>query len=160
MKIRKIWELLERFKNNCKSKGWKTSKNEDWVETENEYHNFVLVRSLHPSSFTRITSARRCAVREGVSYKVVEVRYLAWLLSNAPDKSLWAVLSENPEMLERTAIYDLSPLLKGENFCLKINKTESPVFQEFEKFLEQNGIQLKPIGNSEEKLGEYAVALG
>jgi len=65
----------------------------------------------------------------------------------------------NPEMLERTAIYDLSPLLKGENFCLKINKTESPVFQEFEKFLEQNGIQLKPIVNSEEKLGEYAVAL-
>lgn len=159
MKTRKIWKLLERFKKNCKSKGWKTSENEDWVEIENKYHNFLLVKSLHPSSFIRITSTRKCAVREGVSYRVVETDYLAWLLSNAPEKSLWKVLSENPEMLERTAIYDLSPLLKGEALCLKLNRTESRVFQEFERFLEENGINLKPIINSEKKLGEYAVAL-
>ena len=158
MRIRKIWELLKNFKNNCKFRGWTTSKNEDWVKIGNKYHNFILINTLYPSTFKRITSSRKCAIREGVSYRVVETEYLAWLLSNSPDQSIWELIYEDPEILNRTAIYDLSPIPKGKPFCLKINETKSPVFQEFEKFLEKNGIELKPI-HSNEKIKEYASIL-
>jgi hypothetical protein len=53
---------------------------------------------------------------------------------------------ENPDISKQTALYDLSPLLEGENTCAKLNHTESQVFQEFESFL-RNGfkIDLKPL---------------
>lgn len=156
MSLKKIWELLIKFKKNCESRGWRTSENEDWVEINNEYHNFVLVNNLYPSTFKRITFNRKFAIREGIAYRVVETHYMAWLLSSSPDKSLWGLLSENPEILTKTAIYDLSPVLKGKPLCLKINETKSPVFQEFEKFLKENGIEMKPIRSNEKH--SYALA--
>jgi hypothetical protein len=157
MSLKKIWELLKRFKKQCNCLGWKTSENEDWVEINNKYHNFVLVNTLYPSTFERITSNRKCAIRDGISYRVVETDYMAWLLSSSPDKSLWKLISENPEILTKTAIYDLSPILKGKSFCLKLNQTKSPVFQEFEKFLQENGIETRPLRSNEEH--KYALAL-
>ncbi|MEM3640976.1 MAG: hypothetical protein QXH37_03535, partial [Candidatus Bathyarchaeia archaeon] len=136
MKTSKVWEILRKFKELCKFRGWNTSENEDWVETDNKYHNFLLARNIHPSSFKSIAVNRKCVVREGLSYRVVEASYMAWLFSETPPENLPNIFLENPEFSKRVALYDLSPLTEGKNTCVKLNYTDSPVFQEFEKFLE------------------------
>lgn len=136
MKVSRVWDILRKFKEVCKFHGWRTSENEDWVETENKYHSFLLTRTVHPSSFKSIVSNRKCVVREGLSYRVVEASYMAWLFSEAPPESLINLFLENPDFSRKVALYNLSSIIKGGNACLKLNHTDSPVFQEFERFLE------------------------
>jgi len=146
MKMPKIYEILERFKDLCRSHGWKSSEKDDWIEIKNEYHNFLWTRDINPSSFKRIATNRKCVVREGLSYHVVEASYTAWLLSEAPSKTLVEAIFENPDFSKRIALYNLSPLLKGKNLGFKLNCTDSPVFEEFEEFLEKElKVELKPI---------------
>lgn len=133
----KVWEILEKFKGLCRLRGWKASESEDLIRVGDEYHNFLYARDIHPSSFKKIASNRKCAVKEGLSYRIVEAAYTAWLFLEPPSKTLLKDILENPEFAEHVAVYDLSPLLEGKNFCAKINETESPVFQEFENFLEK-----------------------
>lgn len=137
MKVPKVWEILEKFKSVCNRRGWKASENGDLIRIGEEYHNFLYARSVHPSSFKKIASSRKCAVQEGLSYNVVEAAYTAWLFLESPSKTLLREILENPEFCKHIALYDLSPLLEGKNFCAKINETESLVFQEFENFLER-----------------------
>ncbi|MEM4704860.1 MAG: hypothetical protein QXJ02_07325 [Candidatus Bathyarchaeia archaeon] len=136
MKVSKVWEILKKFKEICKFHGWRTSENEDWIETENKYHSFLLTRTVHPSSFKSIVSNRKCVVRECLSYRVVEASYMAWIFSESPPESLINIFLENPDFSRKVALYDLSPILKGGAACFKLNYTDSPVFQEFERFLE------------------------
>jgi hypothetical protein len=146
MKMPKVWEILEKFKNLCRLRGWKASENEDLVEVGDEYHTFLYARDVHPSSFKKIVSNRKCTVREGLSYKIVESSYTAWLFLEPPSKMLLRTIFENPEFAERIALYDISPLLEGKNLCTKVNMTESLVFQEFEHFLERElNVKVKPI---------------
>ena len=146
MKMPKIYEILERFKDLCRSHGWKSSEKDDWIEIKNEYHNFLWTRSINPSSFKRIAANRKCVVREGLSYRVVEASYTAWLLSEAPSKTLVEIIFENPDFSKRIALYNLSPVLKGKNLGFKLNHTDSPVFEEFEEFLKKEiKVELKPI---------------
>ncbi|MDH7607623.1 MAG: hypothetical protein QHH12_07705 [Candidatus Bathyarchaeota archaeon] len=148
MKTSKVWEILKKFKELCRFRGWKTSESEDWVETDNKYHNFLLARNIHPSSFKSIAANRKCVVREGLSYRVVEASYMAWLFSETPPENLPNLFLENPEFSKRVALYDLSPLTEGKNTCVKLNYTDSPVFQEFEKFLEKNlGVKIEQYAN-------------
>jgi len=146
MKMPKIWEILKKFKDICRRQGWKTSETEDWVEISDEYHNFLWARDIHPSSFKSIVSNKKCVVREGLSYRVVEASYTAWLFSEAPSKTLVKTVFENPDFCKRVALYDLSPLLEGKNLCVKFNHTGSPVFQEFENFLKSElNVRVKTI---------------
>ncbi|MEM1539736.1 MAG: hypothetical protein QXK33_04930, partial [Candidatus Bathyarchaeia archaeon] len=69
MKTHEVLEILRKFKESCKSRGWKTSENEDWVEAEDGYHNFLLTRNIHPSSFKIIAANRKCVLREGSFYR-------------------------------------------------------------------------------------------
>jgi len=143
--IPKVWELLKSFKERCQSRGWKTSKHEDWVKVGNEYHNLLWIRMIRPSVFEKVATRHRCAIREGTSYQVVDVSYTAWLLPETPPKKMIQMVTENPEISKRTALYDLSYVYKGKPICLKLNKTDSIVFQEFERFLEDKwGVELKP----------------
>ena len=149
MKMSKIWEILRIFKDSCKDRGWKTSENEDLVEADECYHNFLWIRGVHVSSFKKIASARKCVVREGMSYRLVEVSCTAWLFSETPSETLIQAVVENPELLSRTALYDLSGAVKGKNRCTRLNYTDSPVFQEFENFLEKDmRIHVKPFSSS------------
>ncbi|MGQ9641524.1 MAG: hypothetical protein ACUVUF_05285 [Candidatus Bathycorpusculaceae bacterium] len=146
MKMPKIWEILKKFKDICRRQGWKTSETEDWVEISDEYHNFLWARDIHPSSFKSIVSHRKCVVREGLSYRVVEASYTAWLFSEAPSEALVKTVFENPDFRKRVALYDLSPLLEGKNLFVKVNHTDSPVFQEFENFLKSElNVRVKAI---------------
>jgi hypothetical protein len=144
----RVWEILKKFKDVCRGRGWKTSESEDWVETDDKYNNFLWARDIHPSSFKRIASNRKCIVREGLSYRVVEAYYTAWVFSETPSETLVKTVFENPDFYERIALYDLSPLLEGKNLCVKLNHTDSPVFQEFEHFLRNElKVKLKPISS-------------
>ena len=146
MKMPRVWEILKKFKDLCKFRGWKTSETEDWVEISDKYHNFLWARVVHPSSFKRIVSNRKCVVKEGLSYRVVEAAYTAWLLSETPSETLVKTIFESPEFSHRIALYDLSPVLEGKNLCVKLNHTDSPVFEEFESFLRNElKVKLKPI---------------
>jgi hypothetical protein len=150
MKMPKIWEILKKFKDFCSFRGWKTSENEDWVETDDKYHNFLLARDVHPSSFKRIASNKKYAIQEGLSYRVVETSYTAWLLSETPSEGLVRTVFENPDYSKRIALYDLSPLFEGRNLCVKLNYTDSPVFEEFESFLKHElKVKVKPISKPE-----------
>jgi len=54
------------------------------------------------------------------------------------------IMRDNEELLKGTAIYDLSSVYAGKFHCRKLNKTDSVVFQEFEKFLQEScGIDVK-----------------
>jgi hypothetical protein len=144
----RVWEILRKFKDLCRVRGWKTSESEDWVETDDKYNSFLWARDIHPSSFKRIVSNRKCVVREGLSYRVVDASYTAWLFSVAPSEILVKTVFENPDFSERVALYDLSPLLEGKNLCVTLNHTDSPVFQEFERFLRNElKVKLKPISS-------------
>lgn len=161
MKMTKIWEILEKFKGLCMDRGWKTSESEDWIEINDKYHNFLWAKDVHPSSFKKIASNRKCVVREGLSYRVVDASYTAWLFSETPSEVLVKTVFESPDFSGRIALYDVSPLLEGKSLCIKLNHTDSLVFQEFERFLrDQLKVKLKPlspVSNSEFAEENYTV---
>jgi hypothetical protein len=146
MKMSKIWEIVDNFKRFCRMRGWRTSESEDWVELNDDYHNFLWTRNVTPSSFKAIISNRKCVVREGLSYSVVEASHLAWLFSEVPSKDMVRTVFENPELSRRIAVFDFSPLLEGRSLCVKLNNTDSPVFREFEAFLQSElKVKVEPL---------------
>jgi hypothetical protein len=146
MKMCQVWEILQSFKSSCSSLGWKTSENEDWIEIGHKYHTFLCTRDVHPSSFKKIVSNRKFVVKEGSSYRVAEASYTAWLFSEKPSETLLNSFFEDPTSSGRIAIYDLSSLLEEKCLCFKMNFTDSPVFQEFERFLQNKlNVKLKPL---------------
>jgi len=159
MKMPKIWEILRKFKDFCKFHGWKTSESYDWVEINDKYHNFLWTRDIHPSSFKSIVTNRKCVVREGMSYRIVEASYTAWLFSKTPSETLVKTIFEDPDFHKTIALYDLSPLVKGKKSCNKLNHTDSPVFQEFENFLKNElKVELKPISDLKLDSENYTIA--
>lgn len=140
-----VWNLLKRFKNRCAARGWEISESEDWIRKSGQYHNFLWTTSVHPSTFKKIAANRRCAINEGISYRVVDVSYTAWLFSQAPAQALMRTVVDDPGLLRKNAIYDLSWLHADNPVCFRLNKTNSVVFREFEKFLEEKWrVQVKP----------------
>ena len=134
MDIVKLWSILGRFKKSCEAKGWKVEESTDLIKRGNEYHNFLYIRDLHPSTLRKIGVHSRSVVKEGETYRIVKVSYNAWICTKPLSRSVWDTLEENPELLERNAIYDLSELTTS-GVCRRLNETSSEVFREFEKFL-------------------------
>lgn len=142
--VPKVWELIRCFKNECKTQGYTASENEDWVHVGDEYHNFLWTRTIHPSSFTKIAKASKCAVKEGISYQVVDVAYTAWLFSQSPPEELFKTVMDNQNLSKKIAVYDLSGLHLSKPICIKLNLTESKIFKEFEDFLRTKwGVEFK-----------------
>lgn len=146
MRMPRIWEILNQFKDFSRMKGWRTCESQDWVEADGNYHNFLWTRDIHLSSFKKVASNGKCVVREGLSYRVVETSFCAWLFSQPPSENLIKTVVENPVFSGRIALYDLSQMLEGKNACVKLNQTDSLVFREFESFLENElKIKLEPM---------------
>jgi hypothetical protein len=74
-------------------------------------------------------------VWKGVSYQVVNVAYTAWLFSESPPEELIKMVITDQNLAEKTAVYDISGLNSSKPVCIKLNSTDSKVFNEFEKFL-------------------------
>ena len=120
--------------------GWETCEIEDWVKTEEgKYHSFLWTQTIHPSTFERIVTNRKCGIRRGNSYEVVNISYMCWVFQEKPAEFLVSQIKENNELAKRIAIFDLSGVYTGENICQKVNETESLVFIEFEQFLKDEG---------------------
>ncbi len=132
----KVWDLIERFKNRCRLRGWWVSEFEDVVHAEGAYHNFIWARKVHLNTFKSITANHCCSIRDGLSYRTVNVSYIAWVLPEHPPESIISTVAGNPRLLRTVALYDLCDAYKGKSTCLKLNETESVVFQYFERFLE------------------------
>jgi hypothetical protein len=145
--INKVWELLEDFKNLSKMHSWNTSEHEDWIKTKDgKYHNFIWIQSVHPFTFDRICSDYKIAIRDEISYHVIKISYIAWLFLKSPPENIVRKVKQNPKYKERIAIYDLSQALNDKFPCLKLNKTDSKVFREFEKFMKHKlGIEIEDI---------------
>ena len=136
--------MLRSFKDECHSVGWKTSEHEDWIHADDQYHNFLWTRTIHPSTFRRIARASKCAVREGVSYRVVDVAYTAWLFSEAPPEELVQTVIDDENLAKSTAVYDMSGLHSSKPVCTRLNSTGSKVFKQFENFLQKKwGVKFK-----------------
>lgn len=151
----KVWDLINLFKDRCRSLGWKTSEIDDWVMCERKYHSFIWIRDVHPSTFVKLASKKRCIVQEGFSYRVVDASYTAWIFPQSPSRNLITSLAEDPQLSKRTAMYDLSGVYRGNPLCLKINKTDSIVFEEFENFLRRElGVRFELIGKEPPKGAE------
>jgi len=140
----KVWELIRSFKDESQSLGWKISEHEDWVNVDDQYHNFLWTRAINPSTFKKIAKASRCAVREGVSYRVVNVAYTAWLFSESPSEDLVKAILSDENLARTTAVYDMSGLQLSKPVCVKLNRTDSRVFKEFEEYLQKRwGVKFK-----------------
>jgi len=159
MKMPRVWEILKKFKDICRFRGWRTSESEDWIKIDDTYHNFVWARDIHPSSFKRIASNRKCVIQEALSYHVVEASYTAWLFSETPSAALVKTIFENPDFCETIALYDISPMFEGKNLCIKLNYTDSPVFQEFERFLKDElKVKVRSIPTPKSTRENYTIA--
>jgi hypothetical protein len=142
MNMSGIWEILANFKRFCRLRGWSTSEDEDWVELNNEYHNFLSAKKVNLASFKTIITNRKCVVHKGLRYTVIGPSYQAWLFSEPPPKDFYNTVLEKPDYSKNIALFDLSPTQHGKNMCIKLNNTDSPVFHEFETYL-QNELKIE-----------------
>jgi len=142
MDMSRIWEVLTDFKQHCRIQGWRTTEKEDWFEQNGDYHNFLSTKNVSPTSFKAIITNRKCVVHKGTLYTVVQPSHLAWLFSEPPSQELISTILKNPDYSRRVALFDLSQMLKGKNTCTRLNNTDSPIFHEFETFL-QNELKIK-----------------
>ena len=133
----RVWELIRCFKNECESLSWKISENEDWIYADQKYHNFLWTRSIYPSAFRKLAKSSKCAVREGVSYRVVDTAYTAWLFSESPPEEIIKAVIEDPDLAKTNAVYHLDATNTNKPLCLRLNLTKSKVFKEFENFLKK-----------------------
>ena len=75
---------------------------------------------------------------------MVSVSYIAWISPETINENVFYAFSEDPDLSREIALYDVSPLCEGKSVCLRVNETNSAVFQEFERFLaEKYGINFK-----------------
>lgn len=136
VQLPKIWDLIEQFKCKCRLKGWWASEREDIIHANGEYHNLVWARKVYPRTFKSVVTNQNCPIRDGSSYRIVNISYRAWVLIERPPENVISIVTADPRLLRSTAIYDLSEAYVGKPLCIKLNETGSIVFREFESFLE------------------------
>ena len=142
--VRKIWEIVARFMRRCQSKGWLVIEREDMIKSNDKFHNILWTRNIHPSTFKSIAAKETSAIREGISYRPINVSYNAWICATPLSEPLKQTIAKNPELLNRNAVYNLSEI-STKGVAEKMNKTGSEVFQEFEMFLKDElRFELKP----------------
>jgi hypothetical protein len=140
-----IWDIVKRFEFRCKSKGWKINEKEDAISCSGEFNNILWTRKIHPSTFKSIATEQTTAIQKRNSYQSIDVSYNLWICPTPLSNSIKKALDQNPELLKRNAIYDLSKI-RTTKTAEKLNRTASPVCQEFESFLEDElNVGFKPI---------------
>ncbi|MGD8544382.1 MAG: hypothetical protein PVG48_04620, partial [Candidatus Bathyarchaeota archaeon] len=118
---------------------------ENVIKRDEEFHNILWTRKIHPSTFKSIAADKTTTIQEGVSYRPINVSYNAWICATPLPDSLKQMIAKNPEFLNRNAVYDLSKI-STKRTAEKLNKTSSEVFQEFERFLKvEFEFELDPI---------------
>ena len=107
------------------------------MDADGVYHKFFWIRGLYVSTFRAITAHPQCTYRDGARQQTVVPRFLAWVLPVTPPTLLWLhLLKDAPKLAGTVALYDLSPVYAGDMAGVKLNETASPVFDAFERFLQ------------------------
>jgi len=131
----KVWDLVDEFKERCKLKGWKAYDKYDVIKADNKYCEFIWVRNIQPASFKTIIIDAACSVQEGLSYRMIKLSHMIWLLIETPATSIWRIVKETPDLTRKVSVYDLSEAYKGRLTCPRLNETTCAVLQEFEHFI-------------------------
>jgi len=115
--------------------GWITGEFLDFVKHEDKYYCFVWVKSSFQERIPEILMDDRSSILEEGNYGVRRLHYKALIFQDPPPSSLVNTVARNRQLAERVAIYDLSPLYRGEEVCRRLNETGTSVYNEFEGFL-------------------------
>lgn len=137
----------------CTLKGWRVDWSEDIVKTNNESHKLICIHGFELGTLKDLTKNSLETLFEATT--TTSPTYIAWILSETPMTSIILyLLNETPDLLQKVAFYDLSSAFSLKT-CLKLNKTKSIVFHEFERFLNSQ-YQLKLFSlNLPTQSGEY-----
>jgi hypothetical protein len=157
-------DIIRKFNEYCSQlKGWQTYGSEDLVQVKNGFHRFIWIHDLLPETFKSVAMDQSCTIQiiienyapfdyvePAISQKgpcrKVRISFMAWILSKQPSIAILEFFEKNPQIQKRVALYDLSRFCRSEPICAKLNKTRSPVFDEFERFLFNcYGTRFEPI---------------
>ncbi len=157
-------EIIDRFNEYCnKLKGWQTYGSEDLVQVKNSFHKFIWIQNLLPETFKSVVMDPSCTIQSSIENlapfdyvdtdthkkcpdKRVRISFMAWVLPKQPSIAILQFFEKKPQIQRRVALYDLSRFFRSEPICAKLNKTKSPVFDEFERFLFNcYGTKFEPI---------------
>jgi hypothetical protein len=151
MPFPRVEEIIEIFKAQCRGKGWKIYGKDDVVDTGKECHHFVWAQHLHPKTFKKVMTNHHFPVREKESYRIVNVSYIAWISPEPISEKILEIYLEVPDLVRRAAVYDVSSIYRDKLVCLRMNETDSVVFQEFERLLrEKYKIKIVPLHRSQQ----------
>jgi len=133
-----IFDCIDRFKKHCvKSKSWKVYEGADLIQVKNKFHKFVWIQNLRPLTFESMIRNPLCAVAEGVLYRTKSISFMAFVVPQPPSAEILKFFREEPSIQRWVALYDLSRVFGSEPVCAKLNMTKSPVFNEFERYLDK-----------------------
>ena len=157
-------DIIQSFEEYCnKSKGWQTYKGEDLVQVKNSFHRLIWIRDLLPETFKGVVMNPSCTIQSSLEafetfdyvngyvskkcpFRTVRISFIAWVLPKQPSRGILEFFERKPQIQKRVALYDLSRFCRSESICAKLNKTKSPVFEEFERFLFNcYGTKFEPI---------------
>lgn len=134
----RVFEALKKFRERCLRRGWTASRDGDWVKAGEAYHAFLWCRSLSAGTLHSIAASSEVSICEQDRWKVQKVDYIAFL-SGGFTEDVFDLLERNPHLSNRVMLYDI------DRSC-KTGKAISPVFREFERFIEEEyGITLEPV---------------
>ena len=157
-------DIIQSFKEYCnKLKDWQTYESEDLVQVKNSFHQLIWIHDLLPETFKSVIMNPSCTIQSSLEafepfdyvdgyifkkcpFRTVRISFMAWVLPEQPSIAILEFFERNPQIQKRVALYDLSRFGRSESICAKLNKTKSPVFEEFERFLFNcYGAKFEPI---------------
>lgn len=127
--------LVELFFEHCREMGWITGEFLDFVKHDDKYYCFVWVKSSYQERIPEILMDNRSSILEEGGYGIRRLNYRALIFQDPPPPSLVSTVAGNSRLSERVAVYDLSPLYRGDEVCRCLNGTGTLVYHEFEDFL-------------------------
>jgi hypothetical protein len=148
--------ILDKFNEHCnKLKGWQIYENEDLVQVKESFHKIFWIHDLHPETFKSVVLDRSYTIQSSQRFfepfdyvesyaskkcpsRTVRVSFMGFVASQHPSAEIVVFLERKPQIKKRVALYDISRFFESQPVCLKLNKTKSRVFNEFERFLTCN----------------------
>jgi hypothetical protein len=117
------------------------SQDGDWVKAGEAYHAFLWCKSLSAETIHSIAARSEVSIYEQDRWKVQKVDYIAFL--SGLTAGVFELLERYPHLSNRVMLYDID---RGR----KTGNAVSPVFGEFERFMEEEyGIALEPVAGVE-----------
>lgn len=149
--------LFDRFKS-IRVQDWEWQEWGDVVKVNGEYHSFLIAtRGPSDLQFLNVSTERHTGYfDERGNARIIPLSYTVWFLGTyltCPPSLLRYLAYEeqsHTELFRTTAVYCLSLHLSA---CFVYNRTDSVVFKEFERFLENAGLRLEPFPKEQVKTG-------